>query len=106
MTVVAACTDCGHGHPLAHRDRGQVTTLCPRCESPRYHTTLRNGGAFDETGFIRDTVIAVDGVGAATAEHFVARYSSYVELEQANLEELYEIPNVGITMAQHIVKAV
>ena len=106
MTVVAACVDCGHEHPLAHRDRGEVTTLCPRCESPRYHTRLTNGGVFDETQLIRDTVTAVDGVGGATAEHFTARYDAYAELEAASVDELCEIPNVGPTTAERIASAV
>ena len=106
MTVVARCTDCGHTHPLAHRTAVRGTTVCPQCDSPRYHTTRSDGGKHDETALVRDAVMAADNVGETTAERIAERYSTYAGLETATIEDLCEVRNVGVATAQRIARVV
>lgn len=107
MVVEATCYDCGDVHPVGDRRLNGVTTECPACGSPSYSSSSTDGRITkSEAKRIADAVRPVDGVGELTLANIQATFSTYVELEVADREQLLEIEGVGPMAAAGILERV
>jgi ERCC4-type nuclease len=110
--IYARCTDCGDEQPVGDRpahaptEETTCTTKCPSCKSTSYESIADGDGiSKSEDERITDAIRDVYGVGQKNLDNILDTYSTYVEIERADVEDLTAIEGIGEKTAEGIVAA-